>query len=130
MRVLIFGTFDHLHPGHLFVFEEARKRGDVTIVVARDRNVDLIKGRMPNESEGQRMHAVQEAFPDAMVILGEASDFLKPVRELQPDLILLGYDQRMPPGIAEEDLGVPIERLSAYRPEEFKSSLKELRIKN
>ena len=47
---MIFGTFDLLHPGHFFVLEEAAKRGDVTVVVARDSTVKRIKNRPPRPS--------------------------------------------------------------------------------
>lgn len=122
MRVLVFGTFDGLHPGHRFVLDEALKRGHLFVVVARDRNVAHIKGRpaLHNETERQRMLA--EAYPSATVVPGHVSDFLAPVRDLHPDLILLGYDQRLPPGVTEGDFPCPTERLPAFEPEKWKSS--------
>lgn len=124
MKVLAFGTFDRLHPGHRFVLAEAQSRGDLTVVVARDTSVAVIKGRSPVESERERMRAVQEALPGATVVLGDGEDFLAPVRAVRPDLIVLGYDQRMPPGVSEADLPCPVERLPAFFPEKYKSSLR------
>ena len=124
MRVLVFGTFDHLHPGHRFVLTEAMKRGDVTAIIARDSNVERIKGRLPSQNEDLRVQAVRASFPDVTAVLGDPDDFLMPVRVVQPDLILLGYDQRLPPGVSENDLICPVERLPAHRPGEFKSSLR------
>jgi FAD synthetase len=123
MRVLLFGTFDTLHPGHRFVLSEAAKRGDVWVVVARDANVQRIKGRAPVHQESIRAAAVRAAAPGATVLLGDPRDFLAPVREVRPDVILLGYDQRLPPGVREEDLPCPVERLPAFEPEKWKSSL-------
>lgn len=123
MRILVTGTFDLLHPGHLFVLHEAAKRGDVFVIVARDTTVERIKGRTPVQSETERRTAIEEKFPDATVVLGDAEDFLKPVRALKPDLILMGYDQRLPPGVLESDLPCPTERLPAFEPEKYKSSL-------
>ena len=125
MRVLLFGTFDHLHPGHEFILREALKRGDVHVVIARDRNVERLKGKSPMQTESQRMAALQKAFPDVTAILGDAEDFLAPMRSLHPDLILLGYDQLFPPGVSEADFPCPVERLPAFRPEVFKSSLRK-----
>ncbi len=122
-RVLVFGTFDGLHPGHRFVLTEAQKRGDVTAIVARDENVQKIKGRASVESEQVRMEAIQKEFPTVTVRLGHESDYLIPVREIQPDLILLGYDQKLPPGVSDNDLPYPVERLPAFEPERYKSSL-------
>lgn len=123
MRILLFGTFDRLHPGHRFVIDEAVKRGDVSVVVGRDRNVESFKGRTPMQPQEERMRALQEAYPQATIILGEEIDFLAPVRSVQPDLILLGYDQRMPPGVNESDLPCAVERLAPFQPEKYKSSL-------
>ncbi len=124
MRVLVFGTFDHLHLGHQFVLEQAARRGELHVVVARDRNVERIKGRPPDQGEEQRMAGVQSAYPQAHVLLGDADDFLVPVRAVQPDIILLGYDQALPPGVTEADLPVAVERLGPFEPEKYKSSLR------
>lgn len=125
-KVLLFGTFDHFHPGHHFVLEEAHKRGEVWVVIARDRNVERIKNLTPSDSETQRMKNVQEAFPSAHVILGDAQDFLVPVRSIKPDLILLGYDQKLPPGVLDSDLPCTVERLPAKDPHIHKSSLRRI----
>ena len=122
MRVLVFGTFDHFHQGHAFLLREAEKRGDVSVVVARDATAQLIKGHPPDESQEQRLAGVKKAFPKAEVLLGDAEDYLVPVRQVKPDLILLGYDQALPPGVTMEDLPCPVERAPAFKPETYKSS--------
>ncbi|MDD1677328.1 MAG: adenylyltransferase/cytidyltransferase family protein, partial [Methanomicrobiales archaeon] len=39
-RIVATGTFDILHPGHLFYLEESRRLGDeLHVIVARDANV-------------------------------------------------------------------------------------------
>jgi FAD synthetase len=123
MKVLTFGTFDHLHPGHLAYLEEANVRGDLFVIVARDVHVEEIKGTAPDESEEDRIAALQEAFPEAEVILGDAEDYLEPVRKISPDLIVLGYDQRLPPGVSEEDLQCKTLRAAPLNPEIHKSSI-------
>lgn len=127
-RVLIFGTFDHLHPGHRFLINEALKRGELFIGVARDANVLKIKGRPALQSEDERKRALEEAFPQATVMLGHPTDYLWLIRTVKPDLLLLGYDQKLPPGVGEEDLGVKIERLEAFEPEKYKSSLRRKEV--
>jgi FAD synthetase len=124
MKVMVFGTFDKFHPGHEFVMKEAQKRGEVTVIVARDANVEKIKGKKPKYDERVRSAAIRTAFPDVHVRLGdEGGDFLAPVRKFAPDLILLGYDQQLPPGVTEADLGCAVERLEGFQPDKYKSSL-------
>ena len=77
----------------------------------------------PDQDENERRKAVERAVSNADVILGDLEDFLAPVRAFQPNLIILGYDQKLPPGVSENDLQCPIERMSAYEPEKYKSSL-------
>jgi FAD synthetase len=127
MRVMVFGTFDDLHPGHRYLLSEAQKRGLLHVIVARDSNVMRIKGRAPLQTEDVRMQNIQDHFIDAKVMLGHESDFFARIREVKPDLILLGYDQKLPPGVTEESLGVPIERLDAFEPHIHKSSLRRAR---
>ncbi|MCA9370668.1 MAG: adenylyltransferase/cytidyltransferase family protein [Candidatus Peregrinibacteria bacterium] len=123
MKILTFGTFDYLHPGHIAYLSEAASKGDLFIIVARDSNVRHIKGEAPDHTEEERIAALQEAFPDAQVRLGDTEDYLRPVFEINPDCIVLGYDQTLPPGISEKDLPCPIERAQPHRPDEFKSSI-------
>lgn len=120
---MIFGTFDRLHPGHEFVLHEAMKRGEVTAIVARDHHVKKIKNRTPVDDENARVAAIRKKFPMIDVRLGNEKDFLAPLREVKPDLILLGYDQKLPPGVSDTDLPCNVERLPAFHPERFKSSL-------
>lgn len=124
MRVLLFGTFDRLHPGHEFVLNEGSKRGELSVVVARDATVEKIKGRKADQSEQARLSAIREKFPKARVVLGDDEDYLKPVSAIAPDLILLGYDQTLPPGVQLKDLPCPVERLPAFEPEKYKTSLR------
>jgi FAD synthetase len=124
-NVMVFGTFDLLHEGHKFLINEARKQGDVIVVVAQKSNVKRIKGRNPRENNDIRIAAIQAAFPDVTVILGDETNFLTPLQEYKPDLLLLGYDQKLPPNITKADILCPMERAKAFRPEVYKSSLRK-----
>lgn len=131
MRIMVFGTFDDLHPGHEYLLSHASSHGELWVVVARDANVLKIKNRPPLQTEDVRMKAIADAFPAAHVVLGDGADFMARIREVKPDLILLGYDQNLPPGVTEESLGVRTERLDAFEPHIYKSSLRrELRRGN
>jgi cytidyltransferase-like protein len=43
-RVLVTGTFDWLHSGHLRFFEETAELGELYVVVGHDDNIKLLKG--------------------------------------------------------------------------------------
>lgn len=124
MRVLLCGTFDHLHPGHRFFIEEGKKRGELTIIVARDSSVHAIKGRASIQPEHERLRAIQSACTDVTVVLGDEKNFLQPILDLRPDLLLLGYDQSLPPGVSAADIPCVVERLPAFEPHRYKSSLR------
>jgi cytidyltransferase-like protein len=122
-KVMIFGTFDHFHDGHRFLVNKAREKGSVVVLVAADPTVRMIKGRSPLQPLDVRMKTLASEFPDVRVIPGTTGDFLRPLRVENPDLLLFGYDQRLPPGISEKDLEWRWERAEAFQPEIFKSSL-------
>lgn len=123
-RVLICGTFDYLHPGHCFLIREAQKYGTLSVIVAQDGTVERVKGRKPLQNEQKRMKVLRETFPELHVLLGDKENFLTPVLALQPDLLFLGYDQQLPPGIREQDLPCALARLPPFHPEKYKSSLR------
>ncbi|MFX0187693.1 MAG: adenylyltransferase/cytidyltransferase family protein [Candidatus Hodarchaeota archaeon] len=94
-RVLIAGTFDILHPGHIFLINEAAKLGDVYIIVATDKNRELYSGEMPIIPEQQRLEVMKSIKNVKDAKLGRHdNDTLKTVEELNPDIILLGPDQK------------------------------------
>ncbi len=135
-KVLVFGTFDGLHEGHKDFFRQAKKHGDHLIaVVGRDSTVTKTKGRPPKFSEQERLKVVQECgLVDEARLGNEAPpggklDPYKVVEEVNPDLICLGYDQNFFADKLAEELPkrglekVKVERLKAYKPEIYKSSL-------
>ena len=47
-KVLIAGTFDIIHPGHINLIKQAKEFGDfLVVVIARDKNVIKAKGKQP-----------------------------------------------------------------------------------
>ncbi|MDP2586333.1 MAG: tRNA pseudouridine(55) synthase TruB [Candidatus Komeilibacteria bacterium] len=95
-KVLITGTFDIIHPGHLHLINQAKKLGDfLTVVIARDQNVVKIKGREPFYNEHQRLANLQLLALADSVILGGLDDPYEVIRKEEPDIIALGYDQQV-----------------------------------
>jgi len=125
-KAIAFGTFDGFHPGHEFYLDEAAKYGDLTVVVGLDATVEKIKGRPPLRNQDERLAAVRAAGYDAR--LGHPTDRYTAIREIRPDFICLGYDQKVDVAKLEEacsgmGLSATIVRIGAYKPETYKSSL-------
>lgn len=132
MKVLCTGTFDILHLGHLNYFEQAKKYGDyLIVVVARDSSARA-EGKKLKFSEQERLaHVAAEKIVDK-ALLGNEGDKLKIVEQEKPDVICLGYDQKVREEklkdlLARRGMNPQIVRANAYQPEKYKSRLlKEL----
>ncbi len=130
-RVLVFGTFDLLHPGHLSFLRQARKLGrELIVVVARDINTQKIKGKKPVQNETMRFKAITKLPFIKQVMLGQAEldHRYKLVKEIKPDIIALGYDQfllttNLPDDLKNVGLDVQIKRLKPYHADRYKSSI-------
>lgn len=123
-RVLCCGTFDLLHPGHESFLAQAAGLGtELIVVVARDENVQRLKGREPSQGEDERRAAVQNQESVTEARLGNRGEnFLRVVDEVNPEVIALGYDQRVPAGLAEAFPRCEIITMEPHFPEKFKSS--------
>jgi len=127
-KVMVFGSFDRLHPGHMFFLLEAKKLGDKLIVVlAREETIRKLKGKKPKYSEKERKaHLEITGIPDK-VIFGSLGDKYKSIDKEKPDLICLGYDQNsfssnLRAELKKKDLSPHIKRLKPYKEHIFKSS--------
>jgi FAD synthetase len=90
--VVATGTFDLLHPGHLYYLEESKKLGDeLFVIVARDQNVK--HKPHPIISEEHRLRMVAALKPVDHAILGDKTDIFRPIEEIRPDVITLGFNQ-------------------------------------
>ncbi|MEM3713354.1 MAG: DUF357 domain-containing protein [Nitrososphaeria archaeon] len=101
-RVLLAGTFDILHPGHIWLIKKAKDYGWLIVLVSTDKNVERLKGRPPILPMEQRVEIVKSLkCVDEVIIGGEDQDILKKVEEIRPDIIILGPDQNF---VSENDI--------------------------
>ncbi len=128
MRVLVFGTFDGLHEGHLQMLKQAQIQGQVNVCLAPDSVVERLKGRLPIKDYEARRKALLDSKLVTAVTPSDAIDgHYDSVRQMKPDLIAFGYDQTL---LRENFLNwqqvthdeTPHLVLQPYKPDIYKSS--------
>ncbi|MBI2427037.1 MAG: FAD synthase [Candidatus Kerfeldbacteria bacterium] len=127
--IMVFGTFDVLHPGHIDFFVQAKELGDrLVVVVARDSNVTKIKGRPPRHTEDERLRDVKAIALVDEAVLGSETDPYTVIETYRPATIALGYDQshafvdHLQKELTRRNLHPRVIRLAAYHPDKYKSS--------
>ena len=125
-RVVATGTFDLLHPGHLYYLEESKKLGDeLWVIVARDMNVKH-KPR-PIIPEEQRLAMIASLRPVDHAILGDKTDMFRPIEEIGPAVITIGFNQlfdeeKIRSQLASRNLTPKIVRIGKYADSDLCSS--------
>jgi FAD synthetase len=127
--VLVFGTFDVIHPGHISFLKQARARGDRLVVsVARDRFVEDRKGRAPIHTEAQRAKMIRETgLVNETCLSDMVPGTYSVIERIKPDLVCFGHDQHelrrnFESWQESHRTHIPTQTLEAYKPETFKSS--------
>lgn len=130
-KIMLFGTFDGLHKGHLNFFSQARKlslNSFLIISIARDKNVKRIKGQLPRLNERERINLIKQNKVADKVVLSPLSNYLNHILKEKPNIIALGYDQKeytknLKKLLKEKGLFVKIIRLKPFRKEIYKNHL-------
>lgn len=127
--VLLFGTFDFLHSGHLHAFKEAKQLGETLMVsVASDAAVKSIKGQAPIHTQDERLALVRHIdVVDEAFIGDEALGVYTFFKQSIPDVIALGYDQQalqedIEQFMKENQINAELALLSTYNDGKTKSS--------
>lgn len=124
--VVATGTFDLLHPGHLWYLQESAKLGDeLWVIVAQDENVrHKPKPIIPGE---QRVFMVRALKGVTEAVLGDRNDMFRPIMDIRPDYITLGFNQhfneeRLCAALDERGLACRVVRIGEYTGSPFTSS--------
>lgn len=100
------GCFDLLHPGHVHLFREAKKLGDVLIVAVNDdSSVKKIKGRgrpvFPLEERLEVLEALEDI--DYLTSFQEETP-AKVIKTILPDILVKGGDWKREEVVGREDV--------------------------
>lgn len=130
-RIMLFGTFDMLHAGHINMLEQARSLApdpQIIVSIARDDAAERIKGERPKRGELERMKIVEASPLVDEVVLGDADGYIEHIVHARPDIIALGYDQEgeyvreLQAELDKKGLQPRIVRLKPYKPEIYRTS--------
>jgi FAD synthetase len=135
-RIMVFGTFDGIHPGHLNFFKQAKnlmKNSFLIVSIGRDKNVLKIKGKKPILSETKRLAQVKKSGLADKVILAGQTKYLAHILKERPDIIALGYDQKeyvkeLKKDLKNKGISIKIIRLKPYKAHIYKNHLLNKKI--
>lgn len=130
-KIMVFGTFDGLHQGHLNFFKQARnlhQNSFLIVSIARDKNVFKIKGKLPVFSEKKRFNLIKKTRLVDKVVLAGLQEHIPHIVKEKPAIIALGYDQKFYVKNLKKDLKnkgilVRIVRLKPYKQRIYKNHL-------
>ena len=93
---ITFGSFDLCHYGHALMFEECKQYCDYLIVgVQSDPSIDRPEKNSPIQSHKERLGIVSSIkFVDEVKPYDTESDLIKVLKEVKPDVRILGADHQ------------------------------------
>lgn len=131
VRVLAFGSFDVLHPGHIAYLSRAASLGsELVVVVARDSSIRMFKGRKPLLGQRDRLFMVKALGMVDRAVLGNRlsskDGMYAIVKRLKPDVIAIGYDQAdargLEKGLRARGIKARVVVIRGYKAGKYKSS--------
>lgn len=120
VRVMASGVFDILHTGHISYLEQAKAMGDELIVIVASDNTVRKRKHEPITPGTMRLKIINSLKPVDMAILGhDGGDMFDILKEIRPDIIVLGYDQEFDEKDLEEQikkrgLNIDVRRATHY----------------
>lgn len=95
-KVLVGGCFNSIHRGHILFLKEAKKYGTkLIVIVTHDEN----NTKSYAISAKKRKKLIKALNIANKVLVGDSKDKTKIVKKIKPDVIILGYDQKLPKGL-------------------------------
>jgi cytidyltransferase-like protein len=99
-KVIVTGSFDWLHSGHVRFFEEASELGDLYVAVGHDENIRLLKGEgHPMFPQDERLYMVQAIRFVARALMTSGHGWMDAAPEIariRPDIYVVNEDGDRP----------------------------------
>lgn len=116
-RIMATGTFDLIHPGHIFYLYKSKELGkELHVIVARDSNIN--EGAVIPEN--QRKEVVESIKPVDKAYLGHKEDKMKSVKKISPDIITIGPDQDWDVDVVQDKIHSFNEEIDVIKIEDYK----------
>lgn len=129
--VLVFGTFDVIHPGHRYFLEQAAAHGDkIVAVIARDDFVKKTKKRKPVHSQGERIsHIVDSGLVDEAYLSDVITGTFSIVDKIDPQIVCFGHDQiklseSFELWLSQQKREIEIVSIDPYKRDQYSSTLR------
>jgi len=92
--ILTGGKFNKIHPGHVWLLCRAKKLGYLVVVLANDKH-----NKKPyTVKSGKRKATLEKLGIADKIVIGSPKSFVLVLKKYKPNVIVLGYDQKLPEG--------------------------------
>ena len=105
MKIIVNGTFDILHKGHISLLEYAKNLGDILLVcIDSDRRVKELKGeRRPINNQYDRTYMLTALKSVNLVwVFNSDEELIDQIKLFQPDIMVKGSDYNGKPIVGAE----------------------------
>ena len=104
MKVMVNGTFDILHRGHLEMLQYAGNMGSLLVCIDTDRRVKELKGetRPVNNQEDRKFMLECLKFVDWVKLFDSREELIEIMKQYQPDVYVKGSDWKGHSTVAEQ----------------------------
>jgi rfaE bifunctional protein nucleotidyltransferase chain/domain len=105
MKVMVNGTFDIIHRGHLMMLQHAKSLGDhLLVAIDTDRRVAELKGptRPINNQDDRRYMLESLKCVDTVYFFNSKEELIEIMNKYQPDVYVKGSDWKHDKGSTAE----------------------------
>jgi D-beta-D-heptose 7-phosphate kinase/D-beta-D-heptose 1-phosphate adenosyltransferase len=103
LKIIVNGTFDILHRGHIEMLEYASELGSLLVCIDSDTRVKQLKGLgRPVNCQADRMYMLESLkFVDWVKVFSSEQDLIDIIKDYQPDIMVKGSDYKNKPIVGE-----------------------------